>query len=175
MRARAQPPALGPPGALLAGIRRTIEARTSNARTVSDHDGRRARPGADDEPRLTFSQLQGLLREARAERPIYLVSPDAVTVQPTGHFPPGYDGRVPSTAEVDPAAPWAPLRRPVLVKMWGVRLVYGGVAALVAGAAGTAVATGTLGLPGLLASTVARVDAQEPSTRRRRTSVGGGG
>lgn len=120
---------------------------------------------AADEPRMTFSELQGLLREARevarAERPIYLVSPDAVTVQPTGHVPPGW---VPSVAEVDGVAPWAPLRRRVPQgPTWGVRLVYASLAVFLAGA-GAAAATD--GNPGAIAAIAAGIAGTAVGGRR---------
>lgn len=113
-----------------------------------------------DEPRLSLSELRGLLRDAaaleRSQRPIVIRSsadafgaeqqaaPAPIIVVDSRTAPDWTTLAAPAGAMVAPmfAAPAAPLRRPIAVRYWGARLAYAGVAALLAGAADGAV-TGT--------------------------------
>lgn len=119
----------------------------------------RAQAAATDEPLLTLTQLQSLLREAaaveRAQRPIVLhTAPQPFTVIDSRTAPdwqpapqgPDFHGRYPSPAEYAGVVPMAPLKPGVVVRHWGKPLGLAGVAAMVSGA-GAGVVTGTAVAP----------------------------
>jgi hypothetical protein len=120
----------------------------------------------NSEPRLTLTELRGLLRDAaaleRAQRPI-VVRPSTeapVTVPPTGA------PDVPAHAGIDVTMPavveygvgWAVLRhRPPSRRPWGVRLAYASMLTALAGVAAATMTDGNAAAVGVCATGLAGV------------------
>lgn len=107
---------------------------------------------AEAEPRLTLTELQGLLRDAaalgRAQRPIVLrtaaeTAATAITLPTTAGFAPPLHPGIDVTVQAEPGVGWAVLRHPEPVRRgWGVMATYASMLTVLVGAAGATVTDG---------------------------------